>query len=330
MSQSTRGVLLLNVGSPDAPTQLAVYHYLRQFLMDERVLDMPWLKRWLLVNLVIAPFRAGASAERYRKVWTARGSPLVAITADLVERLRALTGLEVAFGMAYGSPSIPDAVDTLRRCQHVTVVPLFPQYATATTASVISGVQSAFAAGNPIPSLSVLPAFGNDTAFLDVLAASANRYIAGVDHVLCSFHGLPERQVTALDSTCLTENCCERPCGTRWSCYRAGCLDTAAGLASRLPGVELSVSFQSRLGRDKWLGPETGAELTRLAAAGKKRVAVLCPSFVTDCLETLEEIGVEARETFRAAGGEELVVVPCLNVEDAWVAWLAGWVSRPR
>lgn len=330
MSQSNHGVLLLNVGSPDAPTQLAVYHYLRQFLMDERVLDMPWLQRWLLVNLVIAPFRAGASAERYRQVWTPKGSPLVAITSDLVERLRASTGLEVAFGMAYGSPSIPEAVDRLRRCEHVTVVPLFPQYATATTASVLAGVQSAFASGNPIPSLTVLPAFGSDPAFLDVLADVSKRYIACVDHVLCSFHGLPERQVTKLDSACLTDGCCSRPAGARWSCYRAACLDTAAGLASRLPGVELSVSFQSRLGRDKWLGPETGAELTRLAKAGKKRVAVLCPSFVTDCLETLEEIGVEARETFRAAGGEELVVVPCLNVEQAWVDWLARWVAGSR
>ncbi len=327
MSQTRRGVLLLNVGSPDAPTPMAVYRYLRQFLMDERVLDMPWLQRWLLVNLVIAPFRAGASAERYRQVWTPQGSPLVAITNDLVQRLAARTGLQVAFGMAYGSPSIPSAVDSLRRCEHVTVVPLFPQYATATTASVLSGVQSAFAAGNPIPSLNVLPAFGSDPAFLDVLAASARQHISGVDHVLCSFHGLPERQVTALDGACLTEGCCERPCGTRWSCYRAACLDTAAGLASRLPGADVSVSFQSRLGRDKWLGPETGAELTRLARSGKKRVAVLCPSFVTDCLETLEEIGVEARATFKAAGGEELVVVPCLNVEEAWVDWLARWVA---
>lgn len=323
------GVLLLNVGSPDAPTRIAVYQYLRQFLMDGRVLDMPWLSRWLLVNLVIAPFRSGASAERYASVWTPRGSPLVAITEDLVAALSSATGLQVAFGMAYGSPSVEHAVSSLRRCERVIVVPLFPQYATATTASVVAGACSALAAGNPVPAVTVLPAFGADPGFLDVLAASARPHLDGVEHLLCSFHGLPERQVTALDAACLTDGCCDRPCSARWSCYRAACLDTAKGLGERLPGVPLSVAFQSRLGRDRWLGPETGAELQRLAKEGKRRVAVACPSFVTDCLESLEEIAVEARETFRAAGGEELVVLPCLNTEPAWVDWLAGWVSAP-
>ena len=324
------GVLLLNVGSPDAPTPAAVYRYLREFLMDGRVLDMPFLSRWLLVNLVIAPFRAGASAERYRKVWTADGSPLVALSGKLSRALGERVGAQVVVGMAYGSPSIAEGVARLRRCRRVVVVPLFPQYATATTAGVIAGVQLAFAAGDPIPELHVRPAFGSEPTFLDVLADSARRHLDAlppVDHVLCSFHGLPERQLKTLDAACLTEGCCDRPCDARWSCYRAACFDTARGLESRLAGAPLSVSFQSRLGRDPWLGPDTLSELRRLAGEGRKRVAVLCPSFVTDCLESLEEIGVEARAEFQKAGGVELVAVPCLNVEDAWVEWLAAWVT---
>lgn len=324
-------MLLLNVGSPAAPTAWAVYGYLRQFLMDERVLDMPLIPRWLLVNTVIAPFRASASAERYRKVWTPAGSPLVASSTELATRLSAMTGRTVEVGMAYGAPSIADAVARLRRCRSVVVVPLFPQYATATSGSVISGVQHAFADGDPIPELHIRPAFGADPAFLDVLADSARPHLSGMDHVLCSFHGLPERQITKLDPVCLTDGCCERPCDTRWSCYRAACLDTARGLEERLctgSNLSLSLSFQSRLGRDRWLGPETVGELRRLVADGKKRVAVMCPSFVTDCLETLEEIGEEAKGEFLKAGGEELVLVPCLNVEDAWVRWLSGWVDR--
>lgn len=330
-SQSPDGVLLLNVGSPAAPTAWAVYAYLRQFLMDERVLDMPVIPRWLLVNTVIAPFRAAASAERYRKVWTPLGSPLVASSIELAARLSSVTGRRVEVGMAYGSPSIAEAVDRLHRCRSVVVVPLFPQYATATSASVIAGVQRAFAAGDPIPELHIRPGFGADPAFLDVLANSARPHVGGVDHVLCSFHGLPERQVAKLDPACFGEGCCERPCEARWSCYRAACFDTARGLEARLcagSNLSLSVCFQSRLGRDRWLGPETLGELRRLVGAGKKRIAVICPSFVTDCLESLEEIGVEARGEFIKAGGEELVLVPCLNVEDAWVRWLAGWSNR--
>ncbi len=323
-------VLLLNVGSPDAPTAGAVYQYLRQFLTDERVLDMPWLPRWMLVNAVIAPFRASASAERYRKVWTPAGSPLVAISTDLARRVSGASGRTVFVGMAYGSPPIAEAVERVRRFRRVVVVPMFPQYATATSGSVIAGVQLAFAAGDPIPEVVIRPAFGADPGFLDVLAASARATLSAaepVDHLLCSFHGLPERQVKKLDGVCFSEGCCDRPAAERWSCYRASCFDTAAGLKERLH-LPLSISFQSRLGRDVWLGPDTVSELRRLAGEGKKRVAVICPSFVTDCLETLEEIAVEAREEFRKAGGDDLVVLPCLNVEDAWVTWLAGWVER--
>ena len=321
-------VLLLNVGSPDAPTPWAVYRYLRQFLMDGRVLDIAPIPRWMLVNLVIAPFRSAPVAKKYRRVWTDRGSPLLASTRALAIRLEAATGRTVRIAMGVGSPSIPEAVAQLRGFARVIVVPLFPHYASATTGSVVAAVSEAFAQGDPTPTLEFRAPFGHERGFLDVLAESVCPHLSDVTHLLCSFHGLPERQVRKLDNQCLTPGCCERPQAARWSCYRAACLDTANGLRARLSGVDVSVSFQSRLGRDPWLGPDTVSELRRLAAE-KRRVAVVCPSFVTDCLETLDEIGVEAREDFVKAGGTELVVVPCLNEGEAWVLWLAGWVSRP-
>jgi protoporphyrin/coproporphyrin ferrochelatase len=322
------GLLLCNLGTPDAPTPGAVRRYLREFLSDPRVLDMNPVGRALLLNLVILPFRPRKSAEAYRKIWTDRGSPLLVHGEALATAVRARLGSDwaVELGMRYGKPGIAAALARLREAgvARVVVLPLYPQYASSTTASTVDEVHRLAAPSGE--ALTVVGAFYDHPAFLDAFVTVGRPVLEaeGPDHVLMSFHGLPERHLRKADASghhCLVaEDCCDRIGAANRDCYRAQCFATARALAGRLglPDGRWSVSFQSRLGRTPWIRPYTDARIAELAAQGKKRLVVFCPAFVADCLETLEEIGIRAREQFLAGGGERLALVPSLNAHPSW------------
>lgn len=329
------GLLLVNTGTPDAPEPRAVRRYLAEFLSDPRVLDMPRLSRWLLLRLVILPRRPKRSAAAYRQVWTDRGSPLLVHGLDLVAGLRERLGAEmpVEIGMRYGSPTISGALDRLVEsgADRLAVLPLFPQLSSAAWGSA---VEKALAeAASRFTTIRVVPPYYDHPAFLDAFAAVARGPLTEFrpDRVLMSFHGLPVRHVRKADATghCLRPGCCDAVVDANRSCYRAHCFATARGIAGRLDlgESEWEAAFQSRLGRAEWIGPHTDARVRAMPGEGVKRLAVLAPAFVADGLETLEEIGIRAREEFRAAGGEELRLVPSLNAEPEWVKAVASIVS---
>jgi len=335
------GVLIANLGTPRSTATGDVRRYLREFLSDPRVLDIPAVPRWLLVNAVIAPFRAPRSAAAYRKIWTEVGSPLLgnglALRDALAARLGA--GFEVALGMRYAEPSLAEALDTLLRHDplRIVVIPLFPQYAASSTGSALARLHELVAERWNVPALETLPEFFDDAGFIAALAEISAPRLAAFrpDHVLFSYHGLPERQVRKSDPTgrhCLASaGCCEAIGVANRHCYRAQCHATSRALASALglASGSHSTSFQSRLGRTPWITPHTDAVLPELARAGAKRLAVLCPSFVADCLETLEEIGIRASEQWLSLGGVALELVPCANSHPAFVAFLASRLLDP-
>jgi protoporphyrin/coproporphyrin ferrochelatase len=328
-------VLLVNLGTPDAPEAPAVRRYLAEFLMDPRVIDVNVVSRALLVYGAVLPFRPRRSAAQYRTIWTDRGSPLLYHSLDLRAALARKMG-EVRLAMRYGKPSIAAGLDALEQhgVDRIVVVPLYPQYASSSTGSTLDAIYRWARGRRVAPTLSVVPAFYAHDGFLDPLAEVARPAIEGADHVLMSFHGLPERQVRATDHAgnhCLASpDCCAAIGSANRDCYRAQCYATARGLAQRLglPADRWSVSFQSRLGRTPWIQPFTDVVLPQLRDRGVSRIAVICPSFVADCLETLEEIGVRAREQWKALGGESLALAPCLNAHPRWVDGLARIVAE--
>lgn len=333
MSSARWGLLLVNLGTPDRPETGAVRRYLRQFLSDPRVLDIHPVGRFFLLNFIILPFRSSASAHAYSKVWTERGSPLLFHSQDLLEKVRtrlAPQQVPVELGMRYGQPSLEAALARLRAagCDRLAVLPLYPQYAASSTGSSLEEVWRLVGQLWNTPAVQAVPAFYDHPAFLDAFALVARPVLDEVapDRVLMSFHGLPERQVKKSDESgygrhCLASpGCCDAIVDANRMCYRAQCFATARELAERL-GLgpdRFEVTFQSRLGRTPWIRPYTDVRVQELAASGVKRLAVLCPAFVADCLETLEEVGMRLREDFLARGGEELRLVPSLNATDAW------------
>ncbi len=332
------GVLLLNVGTPDSSAVADVRRYLREFLSDRRVLDMPAPVRWLFLNLVILPTRPRRSAEAYRKVWTPQGSPLLVHSRALREAVAAALGdgHAVELAMRYGHPSIADALTRLRaaRVDRIVLFPLFPQYSAAATGSALARVFELMAGSWDIPHVITIPPFFDHPGFIRAVAARAGPMLARAapDHVLFSYHGLPERQLRRSDPTgghCFaTEGCCDTLGSPNRNCYRAQTHATSRALARELAlePTPWSVSFQSRLGRTPWIVPHTDRELPRLAARGIKRLAVLCPSFTSDCLETIEEIGIRAKDQWRELGGSELTLVPCVNAQPDWVETVAKMV----
>jgi ferrochelatase len=334
------GYLLLNLGTPDAPTSAAVRRYLREFLSDPRVIDINPVGRKLLLELVILPFRPKKSAAAYAKVWGSDGSPLLTLSRALEVKVREAMGPGqlVELGMRYGRPSIPEAIERLRQAgaTRLVVAPLYPQYSSSATGSSLEAVFAELARRHVVTPVAVLPAFYEDPGFISAFAAVGAPVLAREkpDHVLFSFHGLPERHVKASDhsgSHCLqSAGCCDAIGPANRDCYRAQCHATARALAVRLglaPG-SWSICFQSRLGRTPWIKPYTDVLLDELAKDGKKRLCVFCPAFVADCLETLEEIGIRAREQFVGAGGESLTLVPSLNASPAWVDALVALLRR--
>jgi ferrochelatase len=327
---STTGVLLINLGTPRSPATGDVRRYLREFLMDPRVLDMPALGRWLLVNCVIAPLRAPRSAAAYQKIWGADGSPQLAHGLALRDALAVELGASYAveLGMRYAEPALAGALARLRSrgAERVIAQPLFPQWAESSFGSAAARVHALAP-----ERLEVLPEFFAEPGFIAALAAVTGPRLAAFrpDHVLFSYHGLPERHIRAADPTgrhCLASaDCCRAMVSANAHCYRAQCFATTRALAHELGLADEahSLAFQSRLGRDPWIKPYTDLRLPELAADGVKRLAVLCPSFAADCLETLEEVGIRGAEQWRALGGEALELVPCVNATPAFVHFLA-------
>ena len=335
-----KGLLLINLGTPDAPTTGAVRRYLREFLSDPRVIDINPLGRWLLLTLFILPRRPRVSAAAYQKIWTDRGSPLLVRSQELARKvaLELESEFEVELAMRYGRPSIQGAVDRLRRkgIEELIALPLYPQHAASSTGSSMHAVYRALGGAWDVLPVKIGGAFHSDPDFLEAFAQVGAPVIAAAraQHVLFSFHGLPQRQVRKSDpsgSHCLqSADCCDRVVAANVNCYRAQAFETARALAQRLGLAEgaYEISFQSRLGRTPWIQPYTDLLLPALAKRGVRRLAVMCPSFVADCLETLEEIGIRGRESFVAAGGEELVLVPSLNSHPAWVQAVVRMARR--
>lgn len=326
-----KAVLLVNLGSPDSTSVGDVRKYLREFLMDSRVLDMPWPMRFLVVNLAILPTRPKAAAHAYEKIWWPEGSPLVVISKRVREELQKRIGIPVELAMRYQNPSIPFAMQNMAR-QGITdllLIPLFPQFAMASSETAILRVQEVAAKLAPGMRIAVQPPFYDHPDFIAALVARAQEFLArGYDHLLFSFHGIPERHVRKTDPTgahCLAAgNCCDVPSAALPTCYRAQCFRTMRAFVAKagLREGTYSISFQSRLGRDPWLKPYTDLELPRLAQEGKKKMLVMCPAFVSDCLETIEEIGMRGRDTFLEAGGTDFAQIPCLNEHPLWIAAL--------
>lgn len=336
---SKKGVLLINLGSPDSTSVPDVRKYLREFLMDSRVLDTPWPIRWYVVNCAILPKRPTESAKAYQEIWTPEGSPLVVTSRHLQQDLQQRVGdsLTVELAMRYQNPSIKSALLKLQAqgVQDLLVFPLFPHYAMSSFETAVVRTQELAPLIAPGMRIKMASPFYNDPDFIDSLVASASDYLqSDYDHLLFSFHGLPERHLRKSDPTgnhCLkSPNCCETPSVAHETCYRAQCFATVRAFVeqAKVPPQKFSVSFQSRLGRDPWLTPYTDRELERLPKSGVKKLLVMCPAFVADCLETLEEIAMRGRETFLKAGGETFTQIPCVNEHPRWLAALEKMVRR--
>lgn len=336
------GVLLINLGTPSSPEPKDVRTYLKQFLMDPYVIDIPAPARWFLVNALILPKRPITSSEAYKKIWTDRGSPLLFHSLDLVKKVQRALGnsYAVRLGMRYGNPSIESAIDSVIQAgaTSLSVLPLYPQFSLAATESSVQELKRVLKSREIRIPCRVLPDFYANSQFIEAFARVGRESLEDFtpDHVIFSFHGLPERHVKKTDPTgnhCLvTDKCCDQITDANRKCYRAQCYQTAHRIAGRMDLMRdrYSVAFQSRLGRTPWIKPYTDVIYEELPKRGVKKVAVICASFVADCLETLEEVQIRGEEQFRAAGGEELRLVPSLNSEDFWSQSVASWIRDRR
>lgn len=318
------GVLLVNLGTPDSPSVPDVRRYLREFLSDPRVIDLPALGNFLLVNGIIAPFRAPKSAKIYRELWQQRGSPLKFYGEDITQMVqqRLGEGYCVRLAMRYQQPSITASLEEFRQAglRKIVVVPFFPQYASATTGSVYQQVMDIVGGWQTIPAVSFTNTFFDHPLFIRHFSEAARRYLAGhsFNHFLFSYHGVPERQIYRSDPTgrvCQLGSCCDTLRPDNQHCYRAQCFATTRLLAEAL-GLQpdqYSTAFQSRLGRDPWIQPYTEDRVKQLAASEHKNVLAFSPAFVSDCLETTIEVGEEYRELFEANGGGHWQLVESLN-----------------
>lgn len=322
------GVLLINLGTPDSPDVKDVFTYLTEFLTDGRVIDLPWFKRQLLVRGVIIPTRVKQSASQYQALWTPNGSPLMVHGKSVEEKLQHELGddFHVVLAMRYQSPSIQNGLKKLEGADldELIVVPLFPQYASATTGSVHEEVMTHLKQWEIMPKITFLNEFFIHPAFIQAFAERAKEYpIHEYDHVLFSFHGLPERQIKKADRVgcCLKTGCCDSIRKENRHCYKAQSYATARAIADKvgIPKEKYTVCFQSRLGKEPWIQPYTTEMLSRYADSGVKRLLVFCPAFICDCLETLYEIKQEYGKEFVDLGGEKLELVEGLNSHPAWI-----------
>lgn len=334
----SKGALLINLGSPESPTPKDVKSYLGEFLMDKFVIDMPYIPRALLVKGIILNTRPKKSAANYQKIWWEEGSPLIVLSKRMHKKIAAQVSIPVALAMRYGKPSILSGLQELHRqgVDEVVMLPLYPQHAMATTVTILEQAEELRRKHFPAMRFSTIPAFYNRPEYIAALANSIKEALNGkeIDHLLFSYHGIPERHIRKTDITqshCKMDgSCCNTPSPAHEFCYRHQCYETTRLTIEALGFNKTiaSTSFQSRLGRAAWLQPYTSETITRLAQAGIKNLAVVTPAFVSDCLETLEEIGMEAKYSFLGNGGSTFYSIPCLNDSDEWCQAVAGWIDN--
>ncbi len=332
-----KGVLLVNLGSPDSFEAKDVKKYLGEFLMDKRVIDVPFWARTLLVKGIILNTRPKASAAAYKKIWWKEGSPLIVISEKLQAKIQKQIDVPVKLAMRYGSMTIKKGLQELtdKGVDEVLLIPLYPQFAMATTETILVLAEEVRQAHFSNLKIESLPAFYNKPDYIEVLSNSIRESLKGksYEHLLFSYHGVPERHIKKRDITkshCkIDKSCCESPSKAHEFCYRHQCYEVTRLVAEKLQFKEgsYSTSFQSRLGFDPWLQPYTDRTIERLGKQGIKNMAIVTPAFVSDCLETLEEIAMEGKEIFNEMGGEEFTTVPCLNDSDEWVSLLSKWIS---
>ena len=335
-----KGIVLMNLGSPDSTQVKDVRRYLAEFLMDERVIDVPYLLRFLLVRGIIVPFRAPKSAEAYKRIWTEKGSPLVDITKQVQADLQKQTDEPVEIAMRYGNPSPKTAFDILMKkskdLEEVVLMPMYPHYAMSSYETAVEYAKIQHKQGNYPFKLSIVEPFYKNADYINALVETMRFYTQGgnYDHVLFSYHGIPERHIHKCDITkthCLKkENCCTTHSPAHAFCYKHQCLETTRLVAEKLgiPKQKYSHSFQSRLGRDKWLEPYTDHRFEEMPKAGIKNLIVVSPAFVSDCLETLEEIAMEGKEQFLEAGGENFTLIPCMNVHPLLIKAIKDLIDK--
>jgi protoporphyrin/coproporphyrin ferrochelatase len=334
---SRRAVLLLNLGSPDSPSVKDVRRYLKEFLLDPRVIDGPWLTRQFVVRCLILPSRPKNSAHAYQSIWQPEGSPLVITSRKVQSLLQEKVNMPVELAMRYGKPSIPDVLSKMLNegVKEIVLLPLYPHYAMSSYETVVERVREVLCEYKASVDLRILQPFYRDSLYIDALVDSARDELRkGYDHLLMSFHGLPQRHLKISDPThehCLMkDHCCSTPGPAHDFCYRAQAFQTVQHFVSKagVPSERYSVSFQSRLGRDPWLQPFTDERIPALAREGVRKLLVMAPSFVSDCLETLEELGMRGRDLFLQAGGKEFVLIPCLNENPLWIKALQQYVGK--
>lgn len=328
-----KGVLLLNLGSPDSPSVKDVRKYLAQFLMDPYVIDAPYFIRLLIVYLTILPKRPKESAHAYQSIWTENGSPLVQISKDVQKKLQDVSNLPIYLAMRYQNPSIPNILKQIEKDKitHLHLIPLYPHYAMSSTKTVVEEVKKH---AKNLVITEELPFYKNQN-YIDALVQTATPYLnqTPLEHLLFSYHGLPYRHLRKTDPTkthCQkVKNCCATPSIAHNTCYLKQTIETTNAFIkeAQIDPQKASIAYQSRLGKDPWIEPNTEEELKRLAKNGIKNIHVICPSFVSDCLETLEEIKVRATEVFQEAGGNSLIYIPCLNTEKSWIETLKQMVE---
>lgn len=317
-----KGLLLINLGTPKSTKISDIKQYLQQFLTDKRVIDIPSIIRYFLVYGVIVPFRAKKTSHAYQSIWTERGSPLMYHSADLVTQIQERLAHEctVVLGMRYGTPSIAHALNALKDCQEITVIPLYPQYSSAATGSSIEEVMRIVSQKEVIPSVHVIRDFYAHPAYIASQAELIRTYRNNQSHLLFSYHGIPERHIVNSGCARVCSGDCKPISLAHSACYRAQCFETSRLLAQKLTLSEhqYTTTFQSRLGKTPWIKPYTDEVLSELIARGITDLAVSCPSFTADCLETLEEIGVRLKQQWHHLGGKEFILIPSLNSDALW------------
>jgi len=333
-----KGALLVNLGSPNSTSVKDVKNYLDEFLMDKRVIDIPYLVRAFVVKGIILNTRPKKSAEAYKKIWWDEGSPLIVLSERLHKKVQTQTDIPVELAMRYGNPSIKSGIQKLanKGVTEIYLIPLYPQFAMATTETIVVLANQIIKKQFPNIKIIDVPAFYKQPDYIEALSNSIQKHLEKTqpDHLLFSYHGVPERHIKKSDVTkshCKIDgSCCNSPSAAHEFCYRHQCYETTKLVADKLNLNEgfFSTSFQSRLGRDPWLQPYTDKTIDDFAQNGVKNLAVVTPAFVSDCLETLEEIGMEAKHSFKENGGIDFSTIPCLNDDDAWVKTLASWINN--
>ncbi len=333
-----RGIILMNLGSPDSTEVKDVQKYLMQFLMDGRVIDYPYLFRKILVGGIIVPSRASKSAEAYKTIWTKEGSPLVVLTRRLQHALQALVEEPVEIAMRYGNPTVEFAYNNLLKknpaLEEVIALPLYPHYAMSSYETAVEYAREIYKENKYSFKLTFIKPYYNEPNYINALAENMRPYLQqDYDHLLFSYHGVPGRHIRKSDPTgnhCLKMNdCCNVSSVAHSTCYRHQVFETTRLVTEKLniPKNKFSISFQSRLGKG-WLQPFTDVRLEEMPKEGIKKLLIVCPAFVSDCLETLEEIAMRGKESFMSAGGESYEMIPCLNTNPLWVKTIADWVKE--